>query len=238
MISAFLDTNVLLGITETDLLLSLSETGGMLRPYWSEYVFDELKEHLPERLEESGSEDAFRKACRRIDAMRYAFPESMVPASKWELYSSIAEKYVNDLDDTQILAGAIACNADCLVTDNLKDFDIKGIQRLFGISTTSTDMFLQTVFHCHPTVFWDSAEKMVRRHNKPPQTLEELSNILKDHGRTGIASDMEAEARKRQITSLPRVSQHQGRDSLGRFTAIQGDDSDLFDIWGPNGNGY
>lgn len=154
MISAFLDTNVLLGITETDLLLSLSETGGMLRPYWSEYVFDELKEHLPERLEESGSEDAFRKACRRIDAMRYAFPESMVPASKWELYSSIAEKYVNDLDDTQILAGAIACNADCLVTDNLKDFDIKGIQRLFGISTTSTDMFLQTVFHCHPTVFW------------------------------------------------------------------------------------
>lgn len=39
MISAFLDTNVLLGITETDLLLSLSETGGMLRPYWSEYVF-------------------------------------------------------------------------------------------------------------------------------------------------------------------------------------------------------
>lgn len=92
MISAFLDTNVLLGITETDLLLSLSETGGMLRPYWSEYVFDELKEHLPERLEESGSENAFRKACRRIDAMRYAFPESMVPASKWELYSSIAEK--------------------------------------------------------------------------------------------------------------------------------------------------
>lgn len=136
------------------------------------------------------------------------------------------------------LAGAIACNADCLVTDNLKDFDIKGIQRLFGISTTSTDMFLQTVFHCHPTVFWDSAEKMVGRHNKPPQTLEELSNILKDHGRTGIASDMEAEARKRQITSLPRVSQHQGRDSLGRFTAIQGDDSDLFDVWGPNGNGY
>lgn len=42
MISAFLDTNVLLGITETDLLLSLSETGGMLRPYWSEYVFDEF----------------------------------------------------------------------------------------------------------------------------------------------------------------------------------------------------
>ena len=110
MISAFLDTNVLLGITETDPLLSLSETGGMSRPYWSEYVFDELKEHLPERLEESGSEDAFRKACRRIDAMRYAFPESMVPASKWELYSSIAEKYVNDLDDTQILAGAIACD--------------------------------------------------------------------------------------------------------------------------------
>lgn len=36
-------------------------------------------------------------------------------------------KNVNDLDDTQILAGAIACNADCLVTDNLKDFDIKGI---------------------------------------------------------------------------------------------------------------
>ena len=66
MISAFLDTNVLLGITETDLLLSLSETVGMLRPYWSEYVFDELKEHLPERLEESGSENAFRKACRRI----------------------------------------------------------------------------------------------------------------------------------------------------------------------------
>lgn len=48
MISAFLDTNVLLGITETDLLLSLSETGGMLRPYWSEYVFEVVAHRTPQ----------------------------------------------------------------------------------------------------------------------------------------------------------------------------------------------
>lgn len=238
MISAFLDTNVLLGITETDLLLSLSETGGMFRPYWSEYVFDELKEHLPERLEKTGTKDALRKAYRRIDAMKYSFPESMVPASQWEANSSIAEKYVKDPDDAQILAGAITCDANCLVTDNLKDFDVENVQRLFGISTTSTDMFLQTLFHCSPTIFWNSAKKMVEKHNKPPRTLKELFDILNEHGRGGIASDLEAEARKRQMTSSLRSARHQGRDNLGRFTAIPLDDSDLSDEWGVDGNSY
>ena len=237
MISAFLDTNVLMGITETDLLLSLSETGGVFRPYWSDYVFDELREHLHEHIQDGNAEG---KALKRIDAMRYAFPESMVPFSSWNPLTSMAEKYVNDPDDTQILAGAIACKADCLVTDNLTDFDIAGVSRLFGISVTSTDMFLQTLLHCSPTAFWDSAVKMVGRHRNPPRTLKELAGVLAKHDRTGIVSDMEAEARKRSVLSTVRRNHGtQGRDRLGRFTSIPGDDSDLRDdVWGSDGNGY
>ena len=63
----FLDTNVLMGITETDLLLSLSETGGVFRPYWSDYVFDELREHLHEHIQDGNAEG---KALKRIDAKR------------------------------------------------------------------------------------------------------------------------------------------------------------------------
>ena len=92
---AFLDTCALFGATLNDTLLRIPEERAF-RPHWSQDVLDELHRNLAE-LPSVGASGA----SNRIEAMKTAFPGSMV-----EGYEPLLDGMKCDPKDRHVLAAA------------------------------------------------------------------------------------------------------------------------------------
>lgn len=55
------------------------------------------------------------------------------------------QKYVSDIDDAHILAGAVNCKARFLVTYNLKHYKVELIKRELGIIVLTPALYLQYI---------------------------------------------------------------------------------------------
>lgn len=227
---AFLDTNVLYGELSTIMLLDLAEQW-LYVPYWSDYVEKELRRHLAGQLGDNALE-------RRLRNMNEAFPQSRL--LEWPQCEELASSFVVDPDDAAILAGAIACKADYLVTNNVADFRRDKILPLFGVQVLTLGDFLSTLMEQYPKETWNTLLDMVKRNRKPPQNMHDLQSKLATMPETAsFAAMLDRHAGKRyQIRRNPVGHGTQGRDRLGRFTSLPKDDSDLYDVWGADGNGY
>lgn len=227
---AFLDTNSLYGELSTVMLLDLAEQW-LYFPYWSDYVEKELRNHLTGRLGDNALE-------RRLRNMNEAFPQSRI--LEWSQYTEIASDFVTDPDDAAILAGAIACKADYLVTNNTSDFKQNRILPLFGVQILTLGDFLSTLMEQYPKETWNTLLDMVKRNRKPPRTMRDLQSKLFTMPETASFAAMLDRHAGRRYQNQRNLVNHgtQGRDRLGRFTSIPQDDSDLYDVWGAHGNGY
>lgn len=119
MFSAVLDTSVLWPSLQRDFLLSLAAERSY-SPKWSTAILDELIFHEAEKLTKRGTsaEESERTAQHLIDRMSSAFNDAMV--TDWEpLEGSYG---LPDPDDEHVLAAAVKCNAEVIVTENLKHF--------------------------------------------------------------------------------------------------------------------
>ncbi|MBT1161695.1 PIN domain-containing protein [Bifidobacterium sp. SO1] len=251
-IRAFLDTNVLYGNPSLDILLSMSDAPyRLLTPLWNEHVFMELGHHLPERLKdldrregiELSDTEASRKARRRLTMMRRAFPDAMVVMDPLEDYP---DSLTYDPDDKAIAVGAISSEADVLVTENLKHFNVPAIRAFHPLIVQNEADFLMERFRENPSLMREALIDMCDRHELPPRSLRELTFMMRRQTELASFADLlESDVRdryRRAIGSMFHTSQSgQGRDRLGRFTAsVHGMDSDLEppgDWWGPFGNG-
>jgi predicted nucleic acid-binding protein len=110
VLSAFLDTCVLLKSYLCDTLLSIAEAG-VYRPLWSPMVMTELECNLARR----GLDD--KRIAHRLDQMNQAFPDAAVTG-----YEAMISDMTNDPKDRHVLAAAIRGGAEVLVTENLRDF--------------------------------------------------------------------------------------------------------------------
>lgn len=250
---AFLDTNVLMGTTSTDILMTLA-TGfdPVYEARWNSHVIRELRRHLPERLasirSDGDPEAAFEKADGRIRQMERALPGAN--AKNWERHLLVAEEYVNDPDDAEILAGAIASDARFIVTQNVKDFRRRDIEGRFGIRTVRESAFLKELLEDDPAGVQNGLIAMTSEHRRPPRNLRELCEQM---GRIPELSDFGRELENRIRRSYEDRSNaifqtgrrgRQGRDGLGRYTRVYGGyEADVaapegYDRWwGPDGNG-
>jgi predicted nucleic acid-binding protein len=61
----------------------------------------------------------------RIDQMQAAFPEAIVDG-----YRGLIDAMKNDAKDRHVLAAAIKCGADCIVSSNKKHFPESALSRL------------------------------------------------------------------------------------------------------------
>lgn len=249
---AFLDTNVLFGAISTDMFLTLAEKDDvMFVPRWSDYVCDELREHLGERIRvPEGCPDpnayVVSRVEARIDAMNRAFPHALT--SKWRTIVPHVKTYVRDPDDVQILAGAVASHADYLVTCNVSDFDVDGIRRMLGISVNRPGRFLSMLFETNNDMFISNMRAMVDSNRRFPHTLEELHRALSEspeyRGIAGLIEDYAVKRYRRHAPLRPSYRSAQPRDSKGRFTfiPIRVGDEDLDtcgnSFWGADGNGF
>lgn len=130
--TAFLDANVLYPAPLRDLLMHLA-LAGACRVHWSQRVHVEWKRNLLKNRPEL-TRDQLDRTSRLMDE---ALPHAMVKRCK----ALPVALQLPDADDGHILAAAIACNASCVVTFNLKDFP-KTILAPLNIEAVHPDEFI------------------------------------------------------------------------------------------------
>ncbi len=113
---AVLDANVLMMAGPRDTLLRAAEAG-LYRPYWSERILGEVRRNLIELLTRRGRADPDVAVSYLIDEMCGQFPEAMV-----EGYEPLIPVMTNEERDRHVLAAAVVCRAQVIVTENLGDF--------------------------------------------------------------------------------------------------------------------
>ena len=115
MITALLDASVLYRATARSILLYLA-VAGVFRARWSETIQDEWVRAL---LRNDPSINANRLARTRA-LMDAHIPDAAVAGHD----SLIADLALPDANDRHVLAAAIYCKAQVIVTDNLKHFPV------------------------------------------------------------------------------------------------------------------
>jgi predicted nucleic acid-binding protein len=109
---ALLDACVLVPMPLADTLLRLAEPPAVFEPRWSEEILSEMSRVLVRKFAKSTAKARYRET-----VMRSFFPNAMVAG-----YEPLMNQASTHPKDRHVLAAALACQADCLVTFNLKDF--------------------------------------------------------------------------------------------------------------------
>lgn len=136
----FLDANVLIPNALCDLLLRLAEEDQFV-PRWSEDILAEVRRNLP------GVSSAAVE--RRIAFMNAAFDGAMVVD-----YAAVVGRMTNHVKDRHVLAAAVICEADRIVTCNLRDFPV-GSCEPYGLEVQHPDDTLLE--------FWEGDFRLVLR---------------------------------------------------------------------------
>ncbi len=86
-----------------------------------------------------------------------------------------------DPDDRHVLAAAIRCGADIIVTSNLKDFPEDALKP-YGIEAQHPDDFLSRQLDLAPNVVCAAAKRQRQSLKKPPMSVEEYLASLERQG--------------------------------------------------------
>jgi predicted nucleic acid-binding protein len=124
-----------------DTLLRLAEEPAFYSPKWSSDILKELKA----TLRKFGFTAA--QIARRVEHMQNSFPDALVDG-----YHHLVDSMKNDLKDRHVLAAAVQCGADCIVTNNKKHF-AAAVLREFDLKCLTADEFMERQYRLNPDVF-------------------------------------------------------------------------------------
>lgn len=170
--TAVLDACVLYPAPIRDILLHLA-SAELYTPKWTDRIHDEWLRNLignrpdivPAKLE------------RTIQEMKKAFPDSNV--EKYE--SLIPSVHLPDEDDRHVLAAAIRCKADVIVTFNLKDFPLRDLAQ-YDIEAQHPDLFISNLIDLNPEKSIAAFRKQVAILKNPPKSEAQVLESLKKCG--------------------------------------------------------
>lgn len=94
-----------------------------------------------------------------------------------------------DPDDRHVLAAAIRCGADTIVTFNLKDFPVNALKP-FGIEAQHPDDFLTSLIVFAPNVICTAARRHRGSLKNPPLAVEEYLASLERQGLVQTVSNL------------------------------------------------
>lgn len=126
--TALIDACVLVSPLKRNMVLSLAEAE-LFRVRWSAKILDETQCAIGEWLSRKGHPDAAAGAQRARQNMETAFVDAEV--RDYQYIRGTLEPLPDD-GDGHVIAAAIKCRADVIVTDNLKDFPAR-ILDCYGI---------------------------------------------------------------------------------------------------------
>lgn len=168
---AVLDANVLYGGFLRDLLLSVF-AAGLYEAKWTEEITAEWVRHL---LKNRSGVTAENNA-RTVLQMHQIRPSALV-----ENYKHLIESIdLPDKDDRHVVAAAIACQAQKIVTRNLRDFPSE-ILGAFGIVAQSPDSFLSELIRENAEGVVAAFRAMRKRFKKPPMSVNDFFAALEKH---------------------------------------------------------
>ena len=177
---ALLDANVLFPFRKRDILLRYHYVG-LFRARWTERILDEWTLNL---LEQKPHLEPSVRSQR--DAMREHFAEALVTGYE----PLIGTLELPDADDRHVLAAAIRCGAQYIVTDNLDDFPAEVLGR-FDIEAVDADGFLSRTFDLYPSDALGVLRTLREAYSNPPFTPSEFVRDLTAKGLPRLAARTE-----------------------------------------------
>ena len=172
-----LDANVLYPFRVRDAVLRFAEAG-LFRARWSAKILEEWAGHLVRKkphLAESVKS--------QVKAMKTTFPEALVTG-----YEPLIEGLnLPDPDDRHVVAAAIRCGAQHIVTENQKDFPPEVLDQ-FDIQPVTTDDFLASTFELYPTQATAALREMRVAYQNPAMNKSEFILDLTGYGLVRTAS--------------------------------------------------
>jgi predicted nucleic acid-binding protein len=134
-----LDACVLTNFGVANLLLLLAEKPRLYLPCWSEIILEETKRTQIRDLKwEQKIAESFQAA------LRSEFPEALV-----EGHEHLIDQCKNDLKDRHVLACAIQCKSELILTFNLRHFPTTALEP-WGIEAVHPQDYLLTLFSLEP----------------------------------------------------------------------------------------
>ena len=161
---AVLDACVLYSAPMRDTLLCLAQQGLYL-PQWSHIITDKwlgnLLKNRPDLKEE--------RLLKTVDRMNTYFDDANVT----DFDHHISSIQLPDPDDRHVVACAIQCEAEIIVTKNLKDFPAEELAK-FNITPQHPDDFICDLIKMDRKAAEDALKKQLESLKNPPQTKEQL----------------------------------------------------------------
>ncbi|MGH2516108.1 MAG: PIN domain-containing protein [Ktedonobacterales bacterium] len=168
-VDAVLDANILLPAPLRDTLLRAADEG-LYRPRWSEDILLEVRRNLISVWKLSDTQ-----ARRAVETMNEAFPEAKV-----EEYEALIDRMPNHPKDRHVLAAAVTCGAEIIVTQNLRDFPQRLLTPL-NVVAMSADDFLLRLCASSTDIFIRIIAEQAAELRHPPKTAPDIVTMLAKH---------------------------------------------------------
>jgi predicted nucleic acid-binding protein len=161
---AVLDACVLVPAPLRDTLLRLAEPPRLYVPRWPEEIITEIVRNLEGRIGLSKARTDYL-----VGQLRKHFGDSWVTG-----YESLIERMGNHPKDRHVLAAAVKCGAQVIVTYNKRDFPVAATEP-WGIEIQGPSMFLKCQYDLNPSVVVDKLHAQARNlGRKLPEQLAVL----------------------------------------------------------------
>jgi len=167
--TAVLDANVLYPVVLRDYLLWLA-VYELYTPKWSNRLLDEFAE-IFNRVNLNISPSQVKK---QIDLMNTVWMDTIE---------------LPDENDRHVVAAAIKCNANVIVTNNLKDFP-KEFLIGFDLTAIGPDNFIADIIDLDPKLCREAFREMVLSKTKPPYDELDYLEIFRRNGLEQSASEL------------------------------------------------
>ena len=177
---ALYDACVLYPAQLRDLLLEVA-LADLVDAKWS----DQIQEEWVNNLLKSRSDLSREKLNRTVELMLIAVPDALVTNYKEFIHCLD----MPDTDDRHVLAAAIRCNADVIVTFNLKDFPVKVLSK-YQLEAVHPDVFLVNQLDLSQSVVISCVKRIRARLNNPSLTPTEYLERLASVGLPAFADRM------------------------------------------------
>lgn len=166
--TALYDANVLHPASLRDLLIRLGATG-LFRARWTERILDETIESILRRRPDLGADRLARTRSLMCEAVADCLVEGYEPL--------IEALNLPDPDDRHVLAAAIRCSAQVIVTSNLKDFPESALEP-FNIEAQTPDVFVLHLVELAPARVATVVQQQASSLRAPTATVDELLDHL------------------------------------------------------------
>lgn len=170
--TAILDACVLYPAPLRDYLLNLASLS-LYKPKWTETIMKEWIRNLLANREDLDEE----RLKRTKSFMNDAFPDANVLGFE----GLVAACSLPDSGDNHVLAAAIRCNADVIITNNIKDFPNK-LLKPFNIEAQTADYFIENLIDLDPMKCIEAFQNQVENLRNPPRSEEEVLETLMKQG--------------------------------------------------------